>query len=166
MQEKIKTTIKELADNSTKSMIHLSASLVAVSGYNENAIIQFVNMITDQCSEKEGNNKATMEKWIGKENLKVIFEYANQKSVQQDYIVMNKCMEEDMPKQSLKCPHCNSTSFTITEQLVWNGEVDEDERNIVNCFHKTGEIDEIICKKCEENITEVINTDNTTFNFQ
>lgn len=166
MQEKIKNTIKELAGESRKSIIHFTASMVAKNNYPENYIILFVNMIVDQCSEKEGNNKATMKQCIGTENLKVILEYAKQKSVEQDYIVMNKCLEEDMPKQPLKCPHCNSTSFTITEQLVWNGEVDEDEKNIINCFHKTGEIDEIICKKCEENITELINTDNTTFSFQ
>jgi len=95
IEEKIITTIKEIADKKFKNIFKLSASLIVNTNYQENAIIEFVNMIIDQYSEKESTNRQIVEKAIGIDNLNVILEYAKQKAVEQDFILMNKCLEGD-----------------------------------------------------------------------
>lgn len=157
----MKSIIINIINIQPDSVIKFAAIAVKEKNFAEKDVIAFVNTV---CSQQK-DNPELMEKMIGKENTKSILFYAQQKAVEQDFVVMNKCIEEDMSSINVKCPHCGSTSFTITEQLVWKGEVDEDNSNMINCYHKTSGIQEITCNKCKKDITELDN-DKVTFNFQ
>lgn len=64
------------------------------------------------------------------------------------------------------CPHCQGTDFYVTESITYKASTDEDDGNIINCWHKTCEIEAIICRSCGEDITEDLTDDeNIQFNF-
>lgn len=153
--------IENIIGGTTFNSVKIAAMAVKNKNYDENAIIDFVNTV---CSQ-HNDNPESMEKMIGTSNLEKIFQYAEKKAIEQDFIVMNKCIEEDMESIKVCCSHCGGTSFTITEQLVWKGEVDEDTPNTIDCKHKTSGIETITYNKCDEDVSELDN-DSVKFNFQ
>lgn len=153
--------INEIIGGTTLNSVKIAAMAVKNKNYDENSIIEFVNTV---CSQHD-DNPESMEKMIGTANLEKIFQYAEQKAISQDFIVMNKCLKEDMESIKVCCPHCGGTSFTIIEQLIWKGEVDEDTPDTIDCKHKTSGIETITCNKCDKDVSELDN-DSVKFNFQ
>ncbi|MDD3875485.1 MAG: hypothetical protein PHT69_02630 [Bacteroidales bacterium] len=157
----IMPVINEIISGTTLNSVKIAAMAVKNKNYDENSIIEFVNTV---CSQYD-DNPESMEKMIGTANLEKIFQYAEQKAISQDFIVMNKCLKEDMESIKVCCPHCGGTSFTIIEQLVWKGGVDEDIPDTIDCYQKTSGIETITCDKCDEDVSELDN-DYVKFNFQ
>ncbi len=73
-------------------------------------------------------------------------------------------MNNDQP--AAVCPHCQSTDFYVTESITYKASTDEDDGNIINCWNKTCEIESIVCRNCDEDITCCfIYDENIQFNF-
>lgn len=75
-----------------------------------------------------------------------------------------------MKKQSkqvekCKCPHCGSKDFYVHEFECSKAHVDENNPNIINCYHKSSGIDLIECVECEADITELSLNPDFKFNF-
>lgn len=69
-------------------------------------------------------------------------------------------------KEECKCPHCGSKDFFVHEFEYYKANVDEDEPDTINCWHKSSGIDLIQCAECEKDITELSLNPNFKFNFQ
>lgn len=87
---KIREAIQHIA--SIKSVIASGAEQALT---NDDDLTMFVNQITEQAQE-EGLNKQRLEKMFGKEVIETILAYSRKKAVEQDYLVMNKCIEDDL----------------------------------------------------------------------
>ncbi len=87
----ITQALTEIANKTTTTAL---AAKQAIS--DKTRIIEFANYITEQC--KEGTNQQTLEQAYGKEPIETILKFNKQKAAEQDFIVMNKCIENDMNK--------------------------------------------------------------------
>lgn len=160
----IKEAIQSIA-NGKLTMIGVGAKQALT---NDNDLMMFVNQITDQASEK-GFNKQRLEKMFGKDVIETILDYGKKKAVEQDYLVMNKCIEEDLiaeqsqPKTQLlhilltpdvlqKKPSTTKTPFNYGRlQVVFNRDinntktglhciVEDTKENLINWLNQFEEV--------------------------
>ena len=83
---------------------------------SENDMIEFVNYISDQCSEM-GTNRERLQDVFGHENIREILAYSKRKAVEQDYFVMNKCIEADMKSLEEDKPKKHKLHILLTPEV-------------------------------------------------
>lgn len=83
----IREAIQHIAN--IKSMIASGAKEALT---NDDELMMFVNQIYEQASESP-LNKTRLINMFGQDVIDTIFQYSLEKSVEQDFLVMNKCIE-------------------------------------------------------------------------